>query len=37
LAAAGLAAADLLGPFVGSGTDALAFSSMGIILDLEAG
>ena len=34
--AAGLLAA-LLGPFVGSGRDALAFSSIGIILDLDAG
>ena len=34
--AAGLLA-DLLGPFVGSGRDALAFSSIGIILDLDAG
>lgn len=35
--AAGLAAAVLLGPFVGSGSDALAFSNMGMTLDLEAG
>ena len=35
--AAGLAAAVLLGPFVGSGSDALAFSNMGMTLVLEAG
>ena len=35
--AAGLAAAALLGPFVGSGSDALAFSNMGMTLVLEAG
>ena len=33
---AGLAA-DLLGPFVGSGRDPFAFSRMGITLDFEAG
>ncbi len=34
---AGLAAADLLGPFDGSGRDPLAFSRIGITLDFEAG
>lgn len=33
----GLAAADLLGPFEGSGRDPLAFSKIGITLDFEAG
>ena len=34
---AGLAAADLLGPFDGSGNDPRAFSRIGITLDFEAG
>lgn len=34
---AGLAAADLPGPFEGSGREAFAFSKIGITLDFEAG
>jgi len=34
---AGLAAAGLPGPFVGSGRDPFAFSRIGITLDFEAG
>jgi len=34
---AGLAVADLPGPFEGSGREAFAFSKIGITLDFEAG